>query len=273
MDSNKILRRLQEHRAAVEADGQKVIFIGLVGSQNYGLETENSDVDTRAIVVPSVESVIMVRPVISYTHIMENDEHCDVKQMSEMCACFKKQNMQYLELLFSKYSWVNPEYGRLLWPLFENREIIARLDPSRAVNCMAGMAMEKFKALEHPYPTIKWKIDKWGYDGKQLHHIIRMYKFMDMYMRGCSFKECLVAPIDDVEDYDILMRAKSNYFDLDAARNIANHFIGLIDELKKNFPSNPLYRNVPDLAALAVIDNAIVNVMKYAFKQELGMKI
>ena len=39
----------------------------------------------------------------------------------------------------------------------------------------------KLKALKHPYPTIVDKINKYGYDPKQLHHILRMNDFIKKY--------------------------------------------------------------------------------------------
>lgn len=37
-----------------------------------------------------------------------------------------------------------------------------------------GMIMEKVEALRHPYPSTVAKIEKFGYDPKQLHHIVRL---------------------------------------------------------------------------------------------------
>ena len=37
-----------------------------------------------------------------------------------------------------------------------------------------GMFLEKEKAMCHPYPTTVHKIEKWGYDGKQVHHMYRL---------------------------------------------------------------------------------------------------
>ena len=34
----------------------------------------------------------------------------------------------------------------------------------KLLNGISGMAQEKHKALEHPYPSIKEKIEKYGYD-------------------------------------------------------------------------------------------------------------
>ena len=67
-------------------------------------------------------------------------------------------------------------------PMIDNREKIAHYNNYVAVNCMAGMSMEKFNALEHPYPSLIEEIENYGFCSKQLHHIIRMNEFIKRYI-------------------------------------------------------------------------------------------
>lgn len=43
-----------------------------------------------------------------------------------MLPIFKKQNMNFIEILFTKYKFLNPEYEELFKPVLEAREAIAR---------------------------------------------------------------------------------------------------------------------------------------------------
>jgi hypothetical protein len=45
-----------------------------------------------------------------------------------------------------------------------------------------GMMLEKFHAIDHPYPSIVHKIEKFGYDPKQLHHIVRLRILIERYL-------------------------------------------------------------------------------------------
>lgn len=48
---------LQEHKQAVLAAGyteKQILGIFVYGSQNYGTATENSDVDTKAVIIPTM---------------------------------------------------------------------------------------------------------------------------------------------------------------------------------------------------------------------------
>ena len=71
-------------------------------------------------------------------------------------------------------------------------ERISHYNNYAAVNCIAGMVMEKYAALCHPYPTLKHKIDRYGYDNKQLHHILRCEEFLVRYINGVPYKDCLI---------------------------------------------------------------------------------
>lgn len=77
----KIMHRLSEHLDAVKEKHPEWVGIFLQGSQNYKLDYEGSDVDSKLIVLPSFEDFVLNRKPQSYTHIMENDEHVDVKEM------------------------------------------------------------------------------------------------------------------------------------------------------------------------------------------------
>ena len=111
------------------------------------------------------------------------------------------------------------------------REAIAHIDNYAAVNCIVGMVLEKNKALCHPYPTLKDKIDKYGYDNKQLHHIIRCREFLDRYIAGTPYADCLIP-----YDRDYLISVKANYrYDLDQAKAIAAEAVEYVQTTKKDY--------------------------------------
>lgn len=45
-----------------------------------------------------------------------------------------------------------------------------------------GMMKEKEAALRHPYPSTKHKVEKYGYDPKQYHHIARLALLIERYV-------------------------------------------------------------------------------------------
>ena len=177
-----IRSNLQAHYNEAVQSGQMVFCLILQGSQNYGLDINNekyqSDIDTKAIILPSFEDFCRGAAPISTTHIRENNEHIDFKDVRVMFETFKKQNVNFVEVLFSDYYIVAEGYESFWEDLRALAEDLTHCHPTQTLRTMAGLSLEKRKALCHPYPTIKDKIDKYGYDGKQLHHIIRINDFI-----------------------------------------------------------------------------------------------
>ena len=189
-------RHLRAHWKELKKRGYKVIALMLQGSQNYNLQEYSldycSDIDSKAIVVPCFRDFLNNIPPVSETVKFENGEQCDVKDIRVMFEQFRKQNLSYLELLFTKWRIVDWRYKKLLKSLWEERDAIAAINRQQLAKATAGTVMEKRKALCHPYPTLKEKIEKYGYDGKQLSHAVRLYYLMSNWEKGMPLEECFV---------------------------------------------------------------------------------
>ena len=107
----------------------QIVGIFCQGSPNYGLDTEESDVDTKLIVLPKFEDIVFNKQPVSTTHIRENDEHIDFKDLKLYIQTFRKQNINFLEILFTDFKILNNEYEKFWNVLVENREAIARYNP------------------------------------------------------------------------------------------------------------------------------------------------
>lgn len=238
----------------------------LQGSQNYGLDLYTdeykSDIDTKVIVIPSLEEIVMNKKPISTTYICPNNEHIDIKDIRLYFENFKKQNINFLEILFSKFYIVNEKYHDLWDELVKGRELIAHLNPNQAIRCMAGMSMEKKKALCHPYPTLIEKIEKYGYDGKQLHHIIRMNNFIFAYGEGYSFEECLTY----LPNKDEMLKAKINGYSLEDAIKLANDFNEDTKNLKEKYLNS---QDEINKEALNLLNKIQYKVIKRKLKDDI----
>lgn len=238
----------------------------LQGSQNYGLDiyTEDykSDIDTKVLIIPSLEDVVMNKKPVSTTHVLSNNEHLDIKDIRLYFDNFKKQNINFIEILFSKFCIVNPQYKDLWEELVAGREDIAHYNTNQALRCMAGMSMEKKKALCHPYPSLIDKIEKYGYDGKQLHHIIRMADFIYCYTHGDTYEECLKY----LPHKSMMMKAKLNKYTLEEALRLADYFDNSTRDMKD------LYLKENDeikQSAIDLLNKIQYNVIKRKLKKDL----
>ncbi len=260
---NKIMDRLQENYNTVVDMGYEVVGIFLQGSQNYNLSYEDSDIDCKAILLPSFNDFVLNNKLISTTHVLENNEHVDLKDIRLMFDCFKKQNINFVEILFTKYKVINPKYESLLQPLLDSREKIARYNNYASVNCISGMSMEKYKALEHPYPSLIDKIEKFGYDGKQLSHQLRLLEFIVRYINGEKYADCLIS-----KQREYLIRVKCNKeYSLDEARIVVKETLEKINKIKNNYMQT--HDLVIDKEVESLLNSVLVNIIKHNFISEL----
>ena len=235
----KIMQRVQEHYDYLQSLGYEVVCVCLQGSQNYGLDEYSdeymSDIDTKAIVLPPLDDFIAAAPPVSTVVIMDNNEHAEVKDIRIMFDMFKKANISYIELLFTEFKIINPEWAEFIEPLFANRELISKYNRNQFLRCIAGMAMEKRKALCHPYPNLIEKIEKYGYDGKQLHHCVRLYNFIERFVNGESLDTCYKVK---VPMHNILMNYKKqkdaygNELSQEKAIEICDYYVAEIGKIK-----------------------------------------
>lgn len=265
MDKTKVINaRLRDDFDYVTSLGYNVLGVFLQGSQNYQLDFEGSDIDTKAILIPSFADFVLNRKPESTTLIREDNSHIDIKDIRLMHECFRKQNINFIEILFTKYKCLNPEYAVLYQPMFDNNERIAHYNNYAAVNCIAGMVYEKHKALEHPYPTLIEKIEKYGYDNKQLHHILRCEEFLKRYIAGAPYAECLIP----TRPQDLIDVKASYIYSLEQAREIANNCELIVKDVKQKYmDTHPV---VIDREVDVIMDSVLINVLKYAFKKEIG---
>ena len=264
---DSIMKRVQDHydEALQYFPEEQIVGVFLQGSQNYELDYEGSDVDTKLIVVPSFRDICLNKKPVSTTHVRANDEHTDWKDIRLYMETFRKQNLNFLEILFTDFYIINPMYKEEWDRLVEAREFIARMNPYRAVKSMKGIALEKFHAMEHRYPSKADIIDKYGYDGKQTSHQIRVYDYLRRYIAGEDYESCL-RPSDYLLE-QIMNYKKLNIYSLEEARGTALAYIEQTVEMADKFCAEHEDREVPWVREL--LEDVSYNIMRISVEKEL----
>jgi hypothetical protein len=222
-------------------------------------------VDSKLIVTPSFKSIALNEKPISTTHVRDNDEHIDFKDIRLYFQTFRKQNINFIEILFTKYYIINPMYLTLWNWVIKARENIARYSPYTALKSMQGVAKEKYFAMEHRYPSKIDIIDKWGYDPKQLHHLLRIEYFINSYLQDLSYEKCL-KPEEEKSKY--LLEVKKGLYTLDEARKVADISISNIDNVCKEYFANHEIKVLNSVDVL--LDSIQYEIMKESVLKELN---
>ena len=201
---------------------ENILGIFVYGSQNYNLDTHISDWDTKAIVIPTFDEVLFDKPVsreISINRGNDNWEHCEVKDIREFIKMFEKQNINFIEILFTEYKWINPKFQNLWEEYFiNNREEIARYDMNQAIKSIVGQTKHTIKQC----PT----------NGKKIANGYRLLRFLDKYTGGkCSYSECIVIPKSEKDWFLELKQAE------EVLPQHSELLLAILENTYENYPS------------------------------------
>ncbi len=224
--------RLKDNFLKLLEHDYETIGVFLYGSQNYSLATEHSDIDCKAMVVTPRDELILRKPLISKVIEVEGGQ-IEVKAIQLMTEMFKKQNINFLEILFTEYYAINNNYDHLITFLRNNREKIARADERKTLFNIVGMQKQKASRLFKEVGSTQKDIDKYGYSAKDLHHIVRLNEFAIRYIAGTPYIECLKS---EMPDY--LISIKQGRFDKDKVMMVANASIEQTEEMVKDYLSS-----------------------------------
>lgn len=233
MTRKETMEALQEIKEFLEAKGFMVIALFLQGSQNYDLaqfDSEyQSDIDCKAFVVPSFKDMYYNTP---FSKTLEQPYGLvDVKDVRLIMDLIKKANPSYIELLYTDYKIVDPKFDELLTMADDmvNEKLPLLM---RAIN---GMALQKHKALKHPYPSVVERLNKFGYDPKQLHHIVRLYFLAKGIKQGKGYKASML-PKGTMKRY--LMDLKLGKLPEEDSERLAQAYCDKIYKIVQEHPSN-----------------------------------
>lgn len=219
---DKLFARVTADAAMLQDMGFEVMAVFVQGSQNYALDYAGSDIDTKAIVLPKFEDLVTGKQPTSYTHLLPSTEHVDIKDIRMMFDVWKRQNINFLEVLYTPYAWYNEKYVNELSALIENRDAIAHANPNVLMKGIFGVMDQKYHALTHPYPACADEIEKYGYASKQLHHLLRGKEFMQRIAAGENFGSALIA---NDKEYLISVKANPGMYSLAEAQQLADETI------------------------------------------------
>lgn len=156
---------------------ESIMGVFLFGSQNYLFQTDESDIDAKAIYIPTYEEMVNLKEPISKVYETPTG-NIEVKDIRLMWKMWKKQNINFVEVLFTDYYLTNKDYTDLWNRLREVNEQIARYNPLYAVNSIVGQCRG----------TLAYK----EITGKKVANVARLIDFLEKYLKGKPYKNCII---------------------------------------------------------------------------------
>ncbi|EOP99242.1 hypothetical protein IGM_00278 [Bacillus cereus HuB4-4] len=155
---------------------RNLLFSAVVGSHNYGLNDENSDVDRKEFYIPTFHD--LVHKTNFEKSITSNDVDVEIKDVRSLINLFSKSNASYIEVLFSEQVGTTVETGRFFKKLYALRHDIARMNLPRLLACCLGMALSSLKEADKINNSVADANLKTP--GKSL---MKAYRVLDLFIR------------------------------------------------------------------------------------------
>ena len=220
-NKEQLLSTVKTHMEyAYEQSHRTPLFAALYGSQNYGLATPESDVETKVWLMPYfMDLYTAAKPYSKELHC--DGAHVEGKDFRLMVNELKKQNMNFLETIFTPYCWVLPAYEDYFNYLKQNREVVARYDVNRGAHAFLGHMYNMhnhFVRDENP---------------KNVAHLMRLYDCLQRYtLTDEPYEDLLFKP----NSLDYLMAVRRGEVPMEELRQMADTYMDLAENLVNELP-------------------------------------
>lgn len=251
---NKWLSRVKEHYDYVcEKYGKdNVLGVFLYGSQNYGLATEESDVDTKAILIPTLWDIAANKQPVSKELHLENGEHIEVKDIRLMCEMWKKQNINFVEILFTEYRVLNPDYTDIFKKFEVIKEGIAFYNPNKTITSAAYQLLNTLHQATRD-ETI---------DNKKLANSERLANFLLNYQRMVdNVKEKNYESLLKDENIKLLQQVKAGiYYQSEEEKREQTEILKTLIEnlLDKTKAEKPIVNETVETLMASIVKQALL---------------
>lgn len=159
-----------------------ILGVFLYGSQNYNFNTPTSDIDAKAIYIPSMKEIALLKQPISKEYHMSNGAHVEVKDIRLMWQMWKKQNMNFVEILFTNYYLTNKWYTDKWEAILELNEQIATYNMQYGITSACYQAINALRQNE--------------ISGKKVANAARVCDFISKYIQNQPYESCIVVSED-----------------------------------------------------------------------------
>lgn len=223
--NNRITQALRRYHDRVSLS-REVMFTALYGSQNYGLDTPESDVDAYSVTVPSRHELIFgcpsgedpVKSTPSSSYYYGTGK-VTVKDVRQMMDAYVKQSINFCETLFTPYIIINPRYATEVAELRAHAEKIASADLYQQLRTTEGMLQSQMvKAHAPTTPTIADSPTRM----KCLARAMHCWQFIQRRSKGATFADALVEDEEWVEWFALMRALKCGTWNADAMTPIAS---------------------------------------------------
>jgi hypothetical protein len=240
-EDKRILEAVKHHHDEVAAKCYLVVMTSLVGSQNYDLDDDNSDIDTFSLVFPPLRDLANAREPFAACYISSDEGHCEVKDIRLALNLLRKTSPNSVEYFTSKYKIYNPIFETILKEYLDDNSKMWHMvhcNYEHMLYAMAGMAHQLTK---RNMPA-----------GKRFSHALRLddmyYHFVNSVNAGA------VLDLRAGGDRELALAAKRDEEHDEEYNEQCEQIAARLDTIKDNFILSEEQENIQQIG-LAMIDS------------------
>lgn len=218
-----ILAAVQRHHDTVVAKGYTVVMTSLVGSQDYDLDDEHSDVDTFSLVYPDMYDLATAAEPVAFCMELE-DGHAEVKDIRIALNLLKKTSPNSVEYFVSKYKVYNPIFEDILKEYLNDNDILwpmVHCNYSHMLYAMAGMAHQLTK---RNMPA-----------GKRYAHAIRLDDMRYHFLESANASAVIELRMGGDRDLAMMVKRDTNPEHENDYNDQCEQIANVLDNIKNNF--------------------------------------
>lgn len=213
------LERVFEHAKVVDEwcakNGGIRVFTALFGSQNYGLNSKNSDVDTKSIIIPTLDDWTWGdTDKYNATIEMEDGSHAEIKSLPDMCKQYIKGNINFLETLYTEYVDIAPAWEWLYNEFQDVRDNVSRHNLYKSAQTWLGYERQALERAFHSTSKALGYREDCGYNPKSL---MNAFRIKESFIRFFQFNRPFNESIDVSDMRGLLLDVKENPMPRDVA--------------------------------------------------------
>ena len=213
-----------------------VLMTVLVGSQNYNLDTPNSDVDTYSFVLPSYFDIITNKTPVSLELTLSDNSKAYVKDIRLAFNLLRKPSPNSVEYFLSKYKvYDNPAFETVFENTFYTPEEVYYLLHANFQNMISAIV-----------GTIRGLHGRNMTEGKKHAHALRLYDLMLKYTDADISPENYLIPSDELLNF--AKKAKSGEFTSEENIEGYNKTLAAAEKYAENFSVTSKEKEVEYLA-------------------------
>lgn len=238
---------------------RKLAFRSVVGSHNYNLNHEGSDIDYRRFVFPTLEDLLEGRIGYGNNSSPDNDEDEEWHDVRRLKKFLAKGNIHFIEPLFS----IMVDSSPLYWELATLREEIVQVNLPGLYRSTKGMVYSELKRftkmLDEPANAeTNTRLGKSGASIIRLSDILRRY-----ITENQSFKKAIRYEDDEPMRIFLLM-AKQGELDISHLKGQVNDAVSELNSLENYYLDDPATIVQEDVKGIVfnLIDTHVIDNIK-----------